>query len=115
MINEMEEIEAYNQIKQTEFYEFICRAAYYMMCNEDLSFEENNFYIVENGRQKGEKSILLFENGTFKGYGYVPFHVQYSPVDKWKKHITLIQEDKDARTIIITYLNLNTNLTLMPF
>ena len=41
MINEMEEIDAYNQIKLTEFYEFICRAAYYMMCNEDLSFEEN--------------------------------------------------------------------------
>ena len=92
--------------------------SYNERCNQlikDLSFEENNFYIVENGRQKGEKSILLFENGTFKGYGYVPFHVQYSPVDKWKKHITLIQEDKDARTIIITYLNLNTNLTLMPF
>ena len=41
MLNEMEENEGYNLIKLSEFYEFICRAAYYMMCNEDLSFEEN--------------------------------------------------------------------------
>jgi len=40
-LNEMEEIEAYNQIKLSEFYEFICRAAYYISCNEDQSFEEN--------------------------------------------------------------------------
>ena len=41
MLNEMEESENYNSIKLNEFYEFICRAAYYTTCNEDLSFEEN--------------------------------------------------------------------------
>lgn len=82
---------------------------------DSTQFKNENFYIIEGGRQKGEKSLILVENGSFVGFGFVPFHVQFSPVEKWKRYIDVQQEDKDIRTIIHSYINSKPDLVIIPF
>ena len=80
-------------------------------------WNKESFYLVENGRQKGEKSIILIENGSYVGYGFVPFHVVYSAPDKWKKHIEFIEEsvDRDTQTILRAYIKNNPQLSIVKF
>ncbi len=79
----------------------------------ELSINDQSYYIVENGRQKGEKSFVLIENGSITGYGYAPFHFQYSPVEKLKTQIEFTQEDRDTSMILDLYLKNNPLLTII--
>lgn len=82
---------------------------------KELKVNEDSFYIIENGRIKGEKSFVLIENGSLVGYGYAPFHVQYSPVEKWKNQIEFIREERDTTLILDLYLKNNPLLTIVRF
>ena len=92
---------------QNESYEF-----YNIRVNEMIRSinSEENFYIVENGRQKGEKSILLVENGSLVGYGYVPYHFQFSPIDKWRKFIDVVVENNYLNTLFTQYIRSNPSI-----
>ncbi|MBI1838263.1 MAG: GIY-YIG nuclease family protein [Flavobacteriia bacterium] len=81
----------------------------------DLLIDNSSFFIIESGRQKGEKSLIQIEKGSLIGYGFVPFHVQYSPLAKWEKHITIIHEDKDSSNILRAYLNQKEELNIVPY
>lgn len=71
---------------------------------DDLNLNSESFYIIENGRQKNEKSLILIENGNLVGFGYAPYFFNKQPQFKWKRFIELYQEDRDAKTIISGYL-----------
>lgn len=83
----------------------------------ELLWTENSFYIIENGRQKGEKSIVLIENGRYIGHGFAPFHFQYTTADKWKRYIEFIEEreDRDFRTNLRIYIKNNPQITIVKF
>jgi DNA polymerase-3 subunit epsilon len=78
-----------------------------------LSFENKNFYIIEEGRERKEKCLISIENGSYRGYGYVPFYVLKNPHTSWKKHIDTIQEDRDARTILNYFLRKHEELNIV--
>lgn len=59
-----------------------------------LLLDKENFYLIGKGRGKGEKSLLLVENGTLKGIGYAPFHFKSSPIFIWRKYIDFIEGSK---------------------
>ena len=67
----------------------------------------DSFYIMEKGRHKSEKSLILVERGSLVGFGFAPYHFQGLPQYKWKRFIELIDEDRDARTILSAYLRKN--------
>ncbi len=69
-----------------------------------LTFDEEAFFIIENGREKSEKSVIWIENGTYKGYGFVPYFMFKKSSEQWKRFIDLRNEDRDARTILRYYL-----------
>jgi DNA polymerase-3 subunit epsilon len=79
----------------------------------ELKTNEDSYYIIENGRQKGEKSFILVENGSLVGYGYAPFHFQYSPVEKWKTQIEFVREERDTTLELDLYLKNNPLLTIV--
>jgi DNA polymerase-3 subunit epsilon len=79
-----------------------------------LTFENEHFYLVEEGRVRNEKCLVLVEHGIYRGYGFVPYYVLKHNQAAWRKHITLHQEDRDARTILNHYLRKNTELNLVP-
>lgn len=79
------------------------------------SFEHENFYLIENGRMRNEKCLILIENGSYRGYGFVPYYVMKHPRNTWKRHIDLYQEDRDTRTILSHYLRKTPHLNIVSF
>ena len=77
---------------------------------ESLTFDNQEFFIVEPGRSKGEKSIIWIENGSYKGFGYVPFYALKESAKRWKAFIDLRPEDKDSRTILRYFLRKNPDI-----
>ncbi|MDX2360237.1 MAG: exonuclease domain-containing protein [Crocinitomicaceae bacterium] len=73
----------------------------------DLNFNNASFYIVDKGRERKEKSIILVEKGSLKGMGYAPFHFEQQPPHKWDRFIDITVEDRDARTILKLFLRKN--------
>lgn len=80
---------------------------------ERHEFQQQNFYLVENGRMRNEKCLILVENGSYVGYGFVPYYVMKQPKHTWKKNIDLYQEDRDIRTILSHYLRKNADLNIV--
>lgn len=76
-----------------------------------LNLNGESFYIIENGRQKSEKSLIMVENGTLVGYGFAPYFFHKQPTHKWKRFIELVKEDRDAKTILGTYIRKNVHVT----
>ncbi len=74
---------------------------------EELFFNGESFYILDKGRHKSERSIVLIERGTFNGFGYAPFHFNRKGPVHWKQFIDIRNEDRDARSIINVYLRKN--------
>jgi DNA polymerase III subunit epsilon len=74
---------------------------------DNLAFDFKNVFILEKGIQNNEKTIVLIENGSYRGYGTIPFYGLKKPKQFWFKYIEYYHEDKDARTIIQSYLRKN--------
>lgn len=69
-----------------------------------LTLNGESFYIVDKGRKRGEKSLVLVENGCLKGMGYAPYHFNKLPPKKWEGFLDLMPDDRDARTILNLFL-----------
>jgi DNA polymerase-3 subunit epsilon len=82
---------------------------------DKLTFSGESFYVVDRGRNKGEKSLVLVERGSISGFGYAPFHFQNQPIFKWNRYIEYIQEDRDARTILNLFLKKNSDIQIIRF
>ena len=79
---------------------------------QKMTFEEESFYIIENGRHKRELCLILIEKGIYTGYGYVSDFAMRQPVESWKEAIEVQVDDRDARTIIRYYMRSNKNLKI---
>lgn len=77
---------------------------------QSLTFDQQHFYLVEQGRDKREKSIIWIENGSYRGFGFVPFYLLKNHPKSWSKFVDLRPEDRDARTILRYYLRKNTDI-----
>lgn len=64
-----------------------------------LSFNEPDFFIVDKGRNRTEKSIILIENNTYVGYAFLHFTELKRTAKHWK---TLI--DRQVENEELTYL-----------
>ena len=69
-----------------------------------LSFEAKNFFIVGTGREKSERSLILIENGCYKGYGFIPDTENEGTIENWMQYIEPKKENRDVRRIIQSYL-----------
>ncbi len=79
------------------------------------SFQFENFYILDHGTHRNEKSIILVQDGTYRGYGKIPFYALDKRKDSWKRFIDFSTEDRDAKTIISNYLRVNEYLKIIQF
>jgi DNA polymerase-3 subunit epsilon len=69
-----------------------------------LRYDESSFYIIDKGRNRNEKSLVLIENGTYRGYGHAPYHFNQAAPLHWKRFIEIKDENRDIRSIINLYL-----------
>ena len=80
-----------------------------------LTLNGDSFYIIEKGREKSEKSLILIERGILIGFGYAPYHFNGHQLPKWKRFIQQVPEDRDAKTILGSYLRANPTIEIIRF
>ncbi len=68
-----------------------------------LKNELPSFAIVEEGRNREEKTYMLMEEGKFYGYGFVPSNEQINNRDQLKKLITPYPENEFVRSLMIRH------------
>lgn len=79
----------------------------------DLTLNGATFYIVDKGRQRGEKSLIFVENGGLRGFGYAPYHYKRVSPKKWESYLEFMPDDRDARTILNLFLRKNNSFEIV--
>ncbi len=65
-----------------------------------IKSETGNKIIVDRGRHREEKCIVVIQDGNYKGFGYVPFDVQLMHVEEALDYITYYQDNNDVQRIL---------------
>ncbi|MAT90511.1 MAG: exonuclease [Flavobacteriaceae bacterium] len=68
------------------------------------SYSDKDMLIIDRGRSVEERSVILIENGAYKGYGYYNLNYQINQPDVLRSIITPMKNDRDAQHIIQSYL-----------
>ena len=74
---------------------------------DESSFENNNMIILDRGRTFDERSAVLIENGIYKGYCFYELNYQISNIDILKNILIPMQNNRDTKTIIQSYIRKN--------
>lgn len=73
----------------------------------ELDFNGESFFLIGKGRSKHEKSLVLVDKGSFKGYGYAPFHLNRLTPTYWKRFIEISKEDEIIHRMIDSFIKKN--------
>lgn len=68
-------------------------------------FNNDNFIIVEKGREIEEQAIILVQNNEIYGYGYTTLAFQENNLAILKNKLTQIEDKEMAKIILKNYLN----------
>lgn len=68
------------------------------------SFEVNNMLLYDCGRNSSEQSVILIENGIYKGYAYYDLKYPVTQIEMLKDILIPMQNNRDTRNIIQGYL-----------
>lgn len=69
-----------------------------------FSFSHNNMLIIDKGRNVEEKAIVLIENGSYQGFGFIDNEVLDQSLETIKSGITNYVNNRDTQSIIRSYL-----------
>ena len=69
--------------------------------------------IIDRGRSVDERSVILIEEGQFKGYGFYNLNFQINNLDILERIITPMQDNRDARHLIQSYLRTRKVIKIM--
>ena len=73
---------------------------------ESLRHELPSFAVIDEGREPGEKSCLLIEQGKFYGMGYIPENMALKHRTKLKKYLTPYPDNDYVRGLIYRHTEL---------
>lgn len=73
---------------------------------ESISYGKPNFIVVTDGRGYGEKSVVMVEQGTYRGFAYVDEATVSYGVDDLRTAIKPRPETPDVQQIIRRYLRM---------
>jgi DNA polymerase-3 subunit epsilon len=80
-----------------------------------FSYPEKNLLLIDAGRHAEEKSIVLIENGHYKGFGFVDLAVLNDDLETIKSGINHYMNTKDTQSIIRSFLKSNKVEQIIPF
>lgn len=80
---------------------------------EKNSYENKHMLIIDRGREVDERSVILIENGKFKGYGFYNLNFQVNNIEILKTIINPVEHDRDSQHIIQNYLRKNKVLNIV--
>lgn len=79
------------------------------------SYSHQNMAIIDRGRQHDERSVILIENGIFKGVGYVNLNFQMNNLEILKNIISPMHNNRDTQHIIQSYMRQKKHLKVKMF
>lgn len=71
------------------------------------SYANQHMLIIDKGREVEERSVILIENGLYKGFGFYNLNHQINNSEILKSIINPMQNNRDAQHIIQNYLRRN--------
>jgi DNA polymerase-3 subunit epsilon len=72
---------------------------------KELTYFHRDFVILDKGRNEGEKSVVVIENGVYKGFGFVGVNEQVNHPRQFSEYISEFEDNRDVQQIIRTYIN----------
>lgn len=72
-----------------------------------MTFKNQHFALVDHGKSKDERSLILIENGHYVGYGYIDKTESFSSLEECKGHIKKAVFYPDADDLIRAFLKNN--------
>ena len=82
---------------------------------QEMKFENDNMVIVDRGRTVDERCAVLIENGIYKGYCFYELNYQINNIEILKNIIIPMQNNRDTKTIIQSYLKRNKVIKIVKF
>lgn len=79
------------------------------------SFSNQTMAIIDRGRTVEERSVILIEEGVYKGYGFFNLNYQVHKLDILKNIIVPMEDNKDVRRIIRNYMHKKKGLKIVRF
>jgi len=74
---------------------------------EKCNYESQNMLIIDRGREIDERSVILIENGEYKGYGFYNLNHQINNPEILRSIINPQEQNRDAEHIVQNYLRKN--------
>ena len=74
------------------------------------SYQNKHMLIIDRGREVDEQSVILIEDGIYKGYGYFNLNFQINRPEVLRSIIVPMENNRDAQHIIQSYLRKNKRL-----
>lgn len=71
---------------------------------ESFTYEHGSFVVIGKGRNEGEKSLVVVENGRYVGFGYVDETFTARRFPDFKDAVKRYNDNKDVQQIIRQYL-----------
>ncbi|MFT5102811.1 MAG: DNA polymerase-3 subunit epsilon [Candidatus Latescibacterota bacterium] len=68
------------------------------------NYQNDNMLLIDKGRSVDEHSVILIENGVYKGFGFYNLNFQINNIEILKSIISPMQNNRDAQHIIRAYL-----------
>lgn len=81
---------------------------------EDNSYQNQNMIVIDHGRAVDERSVILIENGQYKGFGFFNLNYQINNLDILRSIISPMEDNRDAQHIIQSYLRRKKVLKVIP-
>jgi DNA polymerase-3 subunit epsilon len=78
-------------------------------------FESTNMVIIDKGRTVSERSAVLIENGIYKGYTFFDLNYQITNIEILKNIIIPMQNNRDTKNIIQSYIRRNKGFKILKF
>ena len=78
------------------------------------SYINQDMILIDKGRDIDERSVILIENGIFKGLGFFNLNYQITNREVLESLITPMENNRDTQHIIQSYIRRNKNLKIVP-
>lgn len=79
------------------------------------SFHNRTMLVIDRGRKVDERSAVLIENGVYKGYAFYNLNYQVNNIDILKNILIPMENNKDVKNIIQSYIGKKKALKIVRF
>mgnify|MGYP000085433390 CR=1 FL=1 len=81
---------------------------------DEYSLKNANKLIIDSGRTHEERSVILIENGVYKGYGFYQLNHQVNNIDILRDIITPMDDNRDTQHLIQSFLRRRRVKKILP-